>query len=89
MALDVVKKQLEAAVRGYVDSTLRSKMASKYLHEITITTQDLAVAFQQGTVNVMKAYKFTEKEINLVKKILIYVFQNCLLKTEKNFINLM
>ena len=74
MALDVVRKQLEAAVRGYVDSTLRSKMASKYLHEITITTQDLAVAFQQGTVNVMKAYKFTEKEINLVNANINTVF---------------
>jgi hypothetical protein len=74
MALDVVRKQLEAAVRGYVDSTLRSKMSSKYLHEITITTQDLAVAFQQGTVNVMKAYKFTEKEINLVNANINTVF---------------
>jgi len=66
MALESVKRDLEKAITSYVDKTLRDKMASQYLHEVTITTQDLAIAFQQGVVNVMKAYKFTEQEMNQV-----------------------
>ena len=68
MALNIVERDIRAAVDRYSDSELRKKMGQTYLHDIRISSENASVAFQQGVVNVMEGMKFTQEEMNQINQ---------------------
>ena len=68
MALNIVERDIRAAVERYSDKELRDKMGQQYLHDIRISSENASVAFQQGVVNVMEGMKFTQEEMNIINQ---------------------
>ena len=68
MALNIVERDIRAAVDRYSDTELRKKMGQTYLHDIRISSENASVAFQQGVVNVMEGMKFTQEEMNQINQ---------------------
>jgi len=68
MALNIVERDIRAAVDRYSDNELRKKMGQTYLHDIRISSENASVAFQQGVVNVMEGMKFTQEEMNQINQ---------------------
>ena len=66
MAISIIERDLKEAIGNYSDRKLRALLSKTEIHEITITDDQSAAAFVDGTENIMRGAKYSQDEINAV-----------------------
>ena len=66
MAIQIIERDLKEAIANYSDRKLRTLLGKTEIHEITITDDQSAAAFVDGTNNIMKGAKYSQDEINAI-----------------------
>ena len=64
MAIDVLRKDITAAIKSYSDTKLRNLLGKTEIHEVKITAARSAQAFVQGTNNIMESARYDAKDIS-------------------------